>query len=45
MAIRFGIAGASLGTLVALMPSVVAAASLQRFSEFINETLTASGEF
>jgi len=45
MAIRSGFAGASLGTLLALMPSVVAAASLQRFSEFINETLTASGEF
>ena len=45
MAIRFGIAGASLGTLLALMPSAATAASLQRFSEFINETLTASGEF
>jgi len=45
MAIRFVLAGASLGTLLALMPSVATAASLQRFSEFINETLTARGEF
>ncbi len=45
MAIRSGFAGASLGTLLALMPSVAPAASLQRFSEFINETLTARGEF
>ncbi len=45
MAIRFGIAGASLGTLLALMPSAATAASLQRFSEFISETLTARGEF
>jgi outer membrane lipoprotein carrier protein len=45
MAIRFVLAGASLGTLLALMPSVAPAASFQRFSEFINETLTARGEF
>ena len=45
MAIRFVLAGASLGTLLALMPSFASAASLQRFSEFINETLTARGEF
>jgi outer membrane lipoprotein carrier protein len=45
MAIRFGFAGVSLGTLLTLMPSVAPAASLERFSEFINETLTASGEF
>jgi outer membrane lipoprotein carrier protein len=45
MAIRFGFAGASLGTLLALMPSAATAASLQRFSEFISETLTARGEF
>src|SRR5438128_2758058 len=45
MAIRFGIAGASLGALLALLPSVATAASLRRFSEFINETLTARGEF
>src|SRR6266704_763880 len=45
MAIRFGFAGASLGTLLALMPPAATAASLQRFSEFINETLTARGEF
>jgi len=45
MAIRFVLAGASLGTLLALMPSFASAASLQRFSEFINETLTAKGEF
>ncbi len=45
MAIRFVLAGASIGTLLALMPSVATAASLQRFSEFINETLTARGEF
>ena len=45
MAIRFVLAGASLGILLALMPSVATAASLQRFSEFINETLTARGEF
>src|SRR6266536_4951227 len=45
MAIRFVLAGASLGTLLALMPPAATAASLQRFSEFINETLTARGEF
>jgi outer membrane lipoprotein carrier protein len=45
MAIRFVLAGASLGTLLALMPSLTPAASLERFSEFINETLTATGEF
>ena len=45
MVIRFVLAGASLGILLALMPSVATAASLQRFSEFINETLTARGEF
>ena len=45
MAIRFVLAGASLGTLLALMPSFASVASLQRFSEFINETLTARGEF
>src|SRR2546425_6822100 len=45
MAIRSGFAGASLGALLALMPSVVPAASLQRLSEFINGTLTARGEF
>ena len=45
MPIRFVLAGASLGTLLALMPSFASAASLQRFSEFINETLTARGEF
>ena len=45
MAIRFVLAGASLGILLALMPPVATAASLQRFSEFINETLTARGEF
>src|SRR5256712_13886330 len=45
MAIRFGLAGAYLGALLALMPSAATAASLQRFSEFISETLTARGEF
>ncbi len=45
MVIRFVLAGASLGILLALMPSFASAASLQRFSEFINETLTARGEF
>ncbi len=45
MAIRFVLAGASLGILLALMPSAAPAAGLQRFSEFINETLTARGEF
>jgi outer membrane lipoprotein carrier protein len=45
MAIRFVLAGATLGTLLALMPSLAPAASLERFSEFINETLTATGEF
>ena len=45
MAIRFVLAGASLGILLALMPPAATAASLQRFSEFINETLTARGEF
>ena len=45
MVIRFVLAGASLGILLALMPPAATAASLQRFSEFINETLTARGEF
>jgi outer membrane lipoprotein carrier protein len=45
MAIRFVLAGATLGTLLALMPSLAPAGSLERFSEFINETLTATGEF
>src|SRR5438128_7383957 len=45
MAIRFGIAGASLGALLALLPSVATAASLERFAEFIARTLTARGEF
>jgi outer membrane lipoprotein carrier protein len=45
MAIRFVLAGATLGTLLALTPSLAPAESLERFSEFINETLTARGEF
>ncbi len=44
-AIRSGFAGASLGALLALMPPAAPAESLQRFSEFINGTLTARGEF
>src|SRR6266540_1661015 len=45
MVIRFVLAGASLGILLALAASEARASSLEGFSEFISETLTARGEF
>jgi len=45
MAVRSGFVAVSLGALVALAASGAGASSLERFAEFIAETLTARGEF
>ena len=45
MAVRSGVVAVFLGTLVALAASGAGASSLERFAEFITETLTARGDF
>ncbi len=45
MAFRSRLAAVSLGAFLMLPLSAVSSASLERFSEFINQTLTARGEF
>jgi outer membrane lipoprotein carrier protein len=45
MTLRSAIAGALLSALLTLVPPCASASSLERFSEFINGTLTAQGEF
>ena len=45
MAVRSGVVAVFLGALVALAASGAGASSLERFAEFITETLTARGDF
>jgi outer membrane lipoprotein carrier protein len=45
MNFRFLLIAALLGAVLSLVPAVASAGSLERFSEFIRETLTARGEF
>jgi outer membrane lipoprotein carrier protein len=45
MDFRFRLIAALLGAVLSLIPAVALAGSLERFSEFIRETLTARGEF
>ncbi|HTF14299.1 MAG TPA: outer membrane lipoprotein chaperone LolA, partial [Burkholderiales bacterium] len=45
MSLRSGFVAVFLGALLALAASGARASSLERFSEFITKTLTASGEF
>jgi len=45
MDLRQRVAAAALGVALMLLPPCVLASSLERFSEFINGTLTARGEF
>ncbi len=45
MAVRYGLVAVSLGALLALAVPGAQASSLERFSDFISQTLTARGEF
>ena len=45
MAVRSGVVAVFLGALVALAASGAGASSLERFAEFVTETLTARGDF